>query len=222
MKLFVATPTYDRKPCLEYDHALTSTFGILLGLNIDADVSYRGGDAYIHRARNSLVREFLASDATDLMFIDSDMGWNAEQAVRMILRPYEFVGGAYPFKQDEEDYPVTINCKPDGRPMGDPSTGCLSASMLPTGFWRLRRSVFERMETACDWYMDKGQKTVAFFETPIVDHEWIGEDVWFCRKWISLLGQIWLEPNIDFSHVGTKAWTGNYHKYLLRQPAAAA
>lgn len=221
MKLFIAVPAYDSKPCVDFMHSLTDTLPLLERLGIEATVTYHCKDAYVHRARNTLARKFLASDATDLLFIDSDMGWDFKSVPRLLTRPYEFVGGAYPFKQDNEDYPVSILSNAHGTPLVDPATGCIAAAMLPTGFWRLRRSVFEKMEPNCDWYWDNGEKTVAFFETPIVDHEWIGEDPWFCRKWLSIGGQIWCDPNIDFTHVGTKEWTGNYHEFLLRQPGGA-
>lgn len=221
MKVFFATPIYDGKPCVDYTHSMIGTRDVLELAGIKSTDTFHAKDAYVHRARNSLCRKFLQSDATDLFFIDGDMGWDDKAPAKLLLLPYEFVGGAYPFKQDAEDYPVTVHTRPDGSPIVDPKTGCISAVMLPTGFWRLRRSVLEKMTPHCDWYWDKGEKTVAFFETPIVDHEWHGEDPWFCKKWLSLGGQIWLEPNIDFVHVGTKEWRGNYHEYLMRQPGGS-
>jgi len=221
MKVFIATPSYDGKPCADYTHSLLDTVRLLDRIGVEASVTYHLRDAYVHRARNSLVRKFLASDATDLFFIDADEGWSPDAPARMLALPYAFVGGAYPFKSDPEDYPCSINSNEQGTPLVDPATGCISATMLPSGFWRLKRSVFETMAPHCDWYWEGSGQTTAFFETPIVNHEWIGEDPWFCRKWLSLGGEMWLYPNIDFIHSGGKEWHGNYHEYLLRQPGGS-
>ena len=219
--VFFAVPAYGANVSTAFAHSLIDTFGVLESAQVPATVVYHCKDAYLGRARNSLAHLFLKSDATDLFFIDADMGWDAKAPLRMLARPYEFVGGAYSFKQDEEDYPVTVHSDPHGRPLVDPGTGCISATMLPSGFWRLRRSVLEKMAPACEWYWDKGEKVLNFFDTPVVEHEWIGEDVWFCRRWLKLGGQIWLEPNIDFIHSGVKDWKGNYHEFLLRQPGGS-
>jgi len=37
-------------------------------------VSVAGGDPHVDDNRNAIVREFLAGDCTDLLFIDSDVG----------------------------------------------------------------------------------------------------------------------------------------------------
>lgn len=221
MKLLIAVPDYTGAPCVNYIHSLTDTLACLHNLGIEAEVTYHCNDAYIHRARNSLCAKFLSGDYTDMMFIDSDLGWDFKAVPRLLSRPYEFVAGAYPFKQDDENYPIEIMLDNQQRPVIDRATGCIAAYMMPTGFWRLRRSVLEKMSGIVDWYMDKGEKTFNFFSTPVVDHEWIGEDVWFCRQWLSIGGQIWCDPNIDFHHVGRKEYSGNLHEFLLRQPGGS-
>lgn len=221
MKVFIATPTFDGKVNIQYAHSLIDTLGLFVGLGIDAITVFKGHCAYLDRVRNALANDFLESDCTDLFFIDSDMGWEPKAVVKMLARPYEFCGGAYPYKLEPEDYPVSIMSGKDNRPLVDPATGCVAADMLPSGFWRLRRSVMEKMAAVSDSYDDDGRTLIEFFSTPIIDRQKMGEDVYFCRKWLSLGGQIWLEPDIDFMHVGSKEYKGNYHKYLLRQPGGS-
>lgn len=41
---------------------------------------------------------------------------------------------------------------------------------------------------------------------------WRGEDFQFCADWIQRYGgEIWVDPNIDFTHRGTKMWKGNLY-----------
>jgi acetone carboxylase gamma subunit len=39
------------------------------------------GNCHVDDARNSVVREFLASDCTELVFIDADVSWEPETLV---------------------------------------------------------------------------------------------------------------------------------------------
>lgn len=221
MKVFIATPSFDGKVNIQYVHSLIETLGLLSALGIDAVTSFMGHCAYLQKVRNTLADDFLKSDCTDLFFIDADMGWDAKAVPRMLTRPYEFIGAAYPFKQETEDYPVNIKSDADGRPLVDPATGCIAADMVPSGFWRLRRSVVEKIAAVSDSYLENGRRITDLFPTPVIGDEWIGEDVYFCRRWIEQCGQIWLEPNIDFVHVGNKDHKGNYHEFLLRQPGGS-
>ena len=37
-----------------------------------------------------------------------------------------------------------------------------------------------------------------------------GEDFWFTERWRDLGGKIWVDPEIEFSHRGSKAWSANF------------
>jgi len=57
------------------------------------------GDSYVHRARNTIADRFLADpDATDLFYIDSDMSWNPEALVQMVLLPDPVIEGSSAIK----------------------------------------------------------------------------------------------------------------------------
>jgi hypothetical protein len=47
------------------------------------------------------------------------------------------------------------------------------------------------------------------------DDKWYGEDVYFCKRWRNMDGEIFIEPRIDFIHTGGKHWKGNYHEWLM-------
>ena len=48
------------------------------------------GNALIGDCRGLIVAQFLASDATDLVFIDSDVAWAAGSLVQLVDHPVDF------------------------------------------------------------------------------------------------------------------------------------
>ena len=77
--------------------------GALGRLQIPTYISTITNESLVTRARNILVAMFLANkDATHLMFIDADIGFNAENIAKMMTDTMrddvEIVCGAYPKK----------------------------------------------------------------------------------------------------------------------------
>jgi len=66
---------------------------------IGFSVCLLGGDALITRARNTIVTQFLDTPAaTHLLFIDADIGFSPEAALRLLRSGYPVVAGVYPAK----------------------------------------------------------------------------------------------------------------------------
>ena len=102
-KIFVATPMYGGQCSGMY----TKSIGDLVKLGgmygVDVNLYYLFNESLITRARNYLVDEFLRSNYTHLMFIDSDIGFNAKDvfALSVIAEPgsdKDIVCGPYPKK----------------------------------------------------------------------------------------------------------------------------
>lgn len=74
-----------------------------LKLNIEMSTYYLFNESLITRARNYCVDAFLRSDCTHLMFIDSDISFNAGDVIALLAiqgeeTEYDVIGGAYPKK----------------------------------------------------------------------------------------------------------------------------
>lgn len=198
--LLIAVPCYTGRPTIEMVASL------FCQQNVPCKVEFRSvaRDPYIDRARNSLVTEFLVgTEATDILFIDDDVGFEAEaiRKISMVRRP--FVGGVYPERKDEVHFPFDLL-------PGEVATdveGLLEVSMVPTGFLRLNRAIFDIMPHK--EVFDKG-KRLDFFKK----NDEVGEDVDFCRRWRELGGKVFVMPDISFNHTGPKSWEGNLHKWL--------
>ena len=94
--VFVATPTYDEWVCMEYAADLAVTAFCLSKANIGMMHAIAPGNPFLDMARNQLVDRFLETDCTDLLFIDADVGWDAETVTRVLSYPQEVVGGLVP------------------------------------------------------------------------------------------------------------------------------
>ena len=63
------------------------------------------------------------------------------------------------------------------------------------------------------------------FETGVGADDWFwGEDYCFARKWTDDGQEVWVDPNIEFTHRGTKKWCNRLvdHLSIYRDRAAAA
>ena len=227
-KYLFATPFYDVKGFSPYILSMFQTvYALARHTKLDFEFNELSGDSYVWRARNLLAEQFLLSNATDLVFIDSDHAWSLESIMRLIKADVDVVGGAYPSKNNWEHYSVVVYTDAEGRPEVN-KDGLIRAQKVPTGFMKIKRGVFERMKKAYpeNWYWEGGnsgaiRKMYDYFGHLTIDHVKMGEDISFCKRWELIGGELYVEPRCDIDHIGTKTWHGNYHKYLLKQPGGS-
>lgn len=157
-------------------------------------------------ARNILATDFLDTDGTDLVFIDADEGFRPDSLLRLLRHGVDVVAGIPPLHSDRECYPVTL--KP-----GPPVNGLIEAEAVGTGFLRITRQAL--LKTPHSRARNGNREYTRWFEYGRDGMDDIGHDVSFARKWKSVGGRLWVDPDIDFIHTGPKDWRGNLHKYLL-------
>lgn len=228
-KYLIATPFYEVKGYSPYILSMFQTvYALARHTKVDFEFNELSGDSYVWRARNLLAERFMLSDASDLIFIDSDQGWSLESFMRLLKADVDVVGGAYPTKNNWEHYSVVVYTDEKGIPEVN-KDGLIRAQKVPTGFMKIKRNVFEKMKKAYpeNWYWEGGnsgqlRKMYNYFGHLTVDHVALGEDISFCKRWEMIGGELWVEPRCDISHAGYKIWEGNYHKFLTRQPGGSA
>lgn len=232
LKIMIATPCYMQQNFAHYTESMLATVRLLDLIGVEWQTQYLNGDSYIDRAKNTIVANFLESDCTDLLMIDSDMSWNPEAVGRMLRHPQAIVGGFFPMKNAWGTFcghllPDAAGNSPDVSKAIELWDGSclLAAYLLPGGFLRLKRDAVERF---ADHYSDvvyqdpcadpskPDRVYTAFFECMIHDHTRYGEDATFCRRAREMGADLWVDPNISFGHYGVKGFHGNYHNYLLK------
>ena len=170
-KIFVATPMYAGMCSGTYTKACCDLATTATKYQIDLKYFYLFNESLITRARNYCVDEFLRSDYTHLMFIDSDICFDPNYVLTLAAlcddtKP--IVGGIYPKKciawekvrnaVDKglgDDNPMLLE-KFTGdfvfNPVGGTSTISLSepveALEIGTGFMMVQREVFEKFAKA--------------------------------------------------------------------------
>lgn len=222
MHIFFATPSYNGIKYVPFLDSLQATIEACKEKGWETTFSIHKGNCYVQVARNSLVREFLESGADVLFFLDDDISWPHEKVVDLAEMEDEVVAGVYPMKTSRPDFPVVIHADPRGYPYVR-ADGCLSATSVPTGFLSIKRSVIEKLISAYPQqryveYDRNGKEIGEFYDLfpqGVYDGRWVGEDYAFCRLWTGIMGQIWVVPDIDFTHAG---YEGNYHRFLMAQP----
>lgn len=171
------------------------------------------GNCSVNDARNEIVSEFLQTDCTDLVFVDADVRFQASDLQKLLSYDRDVVAGIYPKKTDNTEYPLQMF-------PGDLWTeedGVLEVMGVPTGFLRIRRNA---VETLCKYVAHVRQKgelaplmPIIFERTTINSYRMTG-DFEFCRKWRSLDGKIFVDPEMYLAHAGKQEWEGSLGDHL--------
>ncbi len=225
--IFIATPMYGPSDSI-FDDALLPGVQALERAGHTVTRAKFEGCCYVHIARNKLVRQFLATDADDMLFWDADVAILPDELVRLCGRDKPLIGGAAPFRMGLFGFPVHPIVQ-NGQVIREPD-GLIRVDVLPTAVMKIHRDVFakltdagkapRRMERAPDSGEVAYYRSYFDFEYERVpdhgDEAYIeyGEDVSFCRKWTALGGEIWLDPDMTISHAGRLVRQANYLNYL--------
>lgn len=167
-KLFVATPMYGGQCAGMYSKSIADLSAMCAKYQIPMQLYFLFNESLITRARNYCADEFLRSNATHLMFIDSDIGFNPQDIIALLAlstdeSEYDVIGGPYPKKciswekikmavdkgvadknpNDLEkfvgDYVFNPKSSQKEIPLGAP----VEVREIGTGFMMIRRKTFE-------------------------------------------------------------------------------
>jgi hypothetical protein len=226
--VFIATPVA-RHPVRQYTSSLMRTISLLGALGIRCYVQNIVGSSNLPRARNELVAAFLATDYTDLLFIDDDMGWDAQAVVRVLAsdKPVVAAIGAKKVERDDEDPAKWCFMAAPEAEYAQDDMGNIRVWRVGTGFLKIERRVFEEMALRHPEWKRSGWANMPddakrwyyrFFAFPD-DPDETGEDFFFCNNWRAMGGEIWMDPTIRLTHVGEKEYSGNLTALLQREDA---
>lgn len=96
--IFVATPMYGGNATGPFMKSLLDLQSRCFNLQIGVVFYFLFNESLITRARNYLVDEFLRSNCTHLMFIDSDIDFDPMSVLTLLAFDKPIIGGAYPKK----------------------------------------------------------------------------------------------------------------------------
>jgi hypothetical protein len=164
-KLFIATPMYGG---MAHGLYIKSSLDLQTTMNkygIETKFSFLFNESLITRARNYLVDEFLRSDHTHLLFIDSDIHYNPQDVLALMALDKDVIGGPYPKKSiNWGNVAQAARSHPNMEPreleqlVGEyvfnvvkgtkqfTVTDPLEVMEIGTGYMMVKREVFEKME----------------------------------------------------------------------------
>lgn len=214
-RLYVAVPAYTGEVVADCAHSLCEAARLFAKAGVEVTFDFLCGCAYLDHARNMLVTRFLASEATDLLFIDADVGFEPLAALLLASAKKPFIAGIYPKKTSDGGmvFPVQF----DTDELWADKDGYVQAAKVPTGFLRLNREVFALMPHE-DYWCDDGD-VLGYFRDGVRNRVFGSEDWHFCDDWKRLGGMIHIIPELTFGHSGQKRWTGNWGAYMRSQLA---
>lgn len=155
------------------------------------------GGCYVQNNRDNLSALFLATPATHMLCLDSDVGWRAEHLQKLFDADKDVVSGIYCKKQPDRALPFGW--------VGQEKDNLREAEWAPGGFLLIKRAVIERMFGAF--------RDLAYRSTHGLDCVGIwsmmgptGEDVMFCKRWRQLGGQVWARTDCILKHYGEQCF----------------
>lgn len=185
---------------------------------------YRMNDALVANARNLLAHQFLESQATHLMWIDADIGFDPTDIVSMVLADQDIVCGVYPMKGIDwervaqavhdgvppEELKSHVGAfvvdRIDGTPGGAAakSDGLVEIASGGAGFMLIKREVFEALSHEVPGYAIEGIVVKEFYTTGIdpESNQLVSEDYYFCRLARSVGFKVYAAPWVRLTHTG--------------------
>lgn len=210
-----ATPTRERSVSVDYHMAMLHTLHECNRHQIVWDSKILTGSPFLDKARNELVHHFLTSEwnFTDLVFIDDDEGWDAKVIPRILNHPQGVVCALPPKKCDPPTYHSNALT-------GTIENGLFQSLEGGTGFMRIKREVFERMDAAYPELKELTEQDVPWPHTPYFQdgntkYGCIGEDIFFCRQLLAMGEHVWIDSDVTFTHRGSRAWKGNFYDHAV-------
>jgi hypothetical protein len=159
------------------------------------------------KARNEIVMRFLKSGFDKLLFLDTDMVWDAKDIFSLLEAEHDFCSIDYRKKTDAKTFQSTLT--------GREKDGWLQATGVGFGLTCLTKSMVKEMtEKHPDLRYVNEHNEICFslFDFLLHGGRYWGEDYTFCRRWVECGGEIAVLADAETGHIGTKNFKGNRNR----------
>ncbi len=225
-KLFVAAPMYGGQCAGMFARSIADLSALCTHYGIQVRFYFLFNESLITRARNYCADEFLRSGDTHMMFIDSDIGFNANDVIALLAlqgedTPYDVLAGPYPKKciswekikmavdkgfADEDpqtlekfvgDYVFNPANGTNAIPLGEP----VEVLEAGTGFMMIRRETLVKFQEAYPQQMYKPDHVrTEHFDGSREIMAFFDTPIDHKRTNINEELKLWLEKNPDATH----------------------
>lgn len=227
-KVWLALPCYGGTVHVNTMKSIVHDMFPIVLSGVDVKIYDEIGHADIYLLRAQIVENFLAdADATDLVMIDSDVGWEPGGLQKLLAHDVDVVAGAYPKRQEPITFMFRSELDYGGKLVGDPETGLIEVYGMPGGFMRIKRHVLEKMRAHYDdaLRMTDGftvtRKVTRFFDPYVIEDKYgrrcLSEDYAFCQRWRDIGGKVHLDASIGMIHIGNRIYEGKLGQFITSE-----
>lgn len=235
-KILIASPSYDGSVRVEYVQSVMAVMDYFRTADIEFEFLVKTG-TILHVLRSVMASKVLVeNDYTHLLFIDTDMGFNAGAVKRMVDENVDVIGCAYPYRSiplhesvskagesfrkaisEIVPYAITHTDATDIKV----ANGVCRVQSIGTGLLLISKSALRVMSESGEvgvyrasfpydqWYGSPNY--FGFFEHINIDGSFLGEDYSFCYRWINnCAGKIYAIVNEEIMHIGALPVLGRY------------
>jgi hypothetical protein len=218
-KLFIGIPCHDGRLNVKTAFALAQLMPEAMRCGVSVTLSDISNCSIITMARNSLVAEFLKTDCTELLFIDSDVVVTPGDILRLMAQSgdKDITAGTYPRRARDKKFFTDLYWTDDDNLEFDGSM--MRVKRIGTGFMLIQRHVIEEMAAAHpEWsYQNKptGERMYALFDFDIKNDNYIGEDYLFCDRATEMGFTVHVDVDISLPHLGSETFTNNFREEVV-------
>jgi hypothetical protein len=213
-KVLFATPALDGKVNVQYMVSMMQTVSMMERTGVGYDLLGLSGQSLLPMGRNFMVAAFLSRpEFSHLFFIDADMEWKAEDAMRLILDDHD-VAMAVGRKKVEGEPQYGVGFLSEQSPVCQ-HCGCIEVAYGGACFLLISRKAILRMVAKypeLSYESDTPFDPICGLFNPIMDAKdkaYWSEDISFCLRWRAMGEKVWLDPRINLNHWGATVWRGD-------------
>jgi hypothetical protein len=237
-KIAIATPAYGE---IFYAPYVQSLFRLVKAFEHDKIASSFASISYadIVESRSFLLtRWYDKTDATHLLFLDADMGFEPRVVLDMLALDKPLVGVVYPKREiDLERYAKLVAegrsaenararahnyiFRKNGRSGLPDRNGFIEVDGCGAGILLVRRDCIDGMLARFPELSDSSAKKtspiardldrlIRAFEPIMLDGARLSEDYAFCHRWRQCGGEVWANIAHEISHIGLHRFKGRY------------
>lgn len=222
-RVAIAILSYDASIYVRTMNSIMGSIIRMMSMGWGVTFIERDNDSMVARGRSVIASQFLETEecknCTDLVMIDTDLTWNGDELIRLCAHPVDVVGGAYPYKDDSGDMP--LRWPTDGLME---ENGLWKVQAVTPGFLRMSRRILEKISREMSWleFKDRGnkegQRSWMFFDNKHRPSGIYDEGYIFCEHVRQVGGTVWLDPDLNLTHIGLKAYNhGTIRQWLEKK-----
>lgn len=165
-------------------------FRMVHHLPFEYNIIFKEG-SILHHNREMIVKEAIRLECTHLLFLDSDMFFEADAVIKLIERNKDIIGVHYCLRKLPPTTTVKIDPERWAKVKEEHPDGLLTCDAVGTGFVLINLDVFKKITEP--WFFWKSDENGEIVE---------GEDAWFCRKAREAGYEIWVDLTVPMKHLG--------------------